>query len=60
MSGLKFRQDDVVRIAHQVAVKVGDAIGNTYPVLEGLKPGDKVITSGLQFLAEGMPVKPLS
>jgi len=47
-------------IAHQVAVKVGDAIGNTYPVLEGLKPGDKVITSGLQFLAEGMPVKPLS
>jgi len=25
----------------------------------GLKPGDKVITSGLQFLQEGAPVKPL-
>ena len=23
------------------------------------KPGDKVITSGLQFLQEGAPVKPL-
>jgi cell shape-determining protein MreC len=28
-------------------------------VISGLKPGDKVITSGLQFLQEGAPVKPL-
>lgn len=47
-------------VAHQVAVTVDDAIGNNYPVLSGLKPGDRVITSGLQFLAEGMPVKPLN
>jgi RND family efflux transporter MFP subunit len=46
-------------IAHQVPVKVGETVGNTYPVLGGLKPGDKVITSGLQFLQEGAPVKPL-
>jgi RND family efflux transporter MFP subunit len=46
-------------IAHQVAVKLGDTVGNTYPVISGLKPGDKVITSGLQFLQEGAPVKPL-
>jgi RND family efflux transporter MFP subunit len=46
-------------IAHQVPVKLGETIGNTYPVLGGLKPGDKVITSGLQFLQEGAPVKPL-
>jgi RND family efflux transporter MFP subunit len=46
-------------IAHQVPVTVGETVGNTYPVLGGLKPGDKVIISGLQFLQEGAPVKPL-
>jgi RND family efflux transporter MFP subunit len=46
-------------IAHQVPVKLGDTVDNTYPVISGLKPGDKVITSGLQFLQEGAPVKPL-
>ena len=46
-------------VAHQVAVTLGETVGNTYPVLAGLKPGDKVIVSGLQFLQEGAPVKPL-
>ena len=46
-------------IAHQVPVTLGETVGNTYPVLAGLKPGEKVITSGLQFLQEGAPVKPL-
>jgi RND family efflux transporter MFP subunit len=46
-------------IAHQVPVTVGETVGNTYPVLAGLQPGQKVITSGLQFLQEGAPVKPL-
>ena len=46
-------------VAHQVAVTLGETVGNSYPVLSGLKPGDKVITSGLQFLQEGAPVKPL-
>ncbi len=45
--------------AHQVAVTLGNTVGNSYPVLSGLKPGDKVILSGLQFLQEGAPVKPL-
>jgi RND family efflux transporter MFP subunit len=45
--------------AHQVAVTLGSTVGNTYPVLSGLNPGDKVILSGLQFLQEGAPVKPL-
>jgi RND family efflux transporter MFP subunit len=45
--------------AHQIPVTLGETVGNTYPVLGGLKPGDKVITSGLQFLQEGAPVKPL-
>ncbi len=46
-------------VAHQVPVKLGDTVDNTYPVISGLKPGDKVITSGLQFLQEGVPVNPL-
>jgi RND family efflux transporter MFP subunit len=46
-------------IAHQVPVSLGETVGNTYPVISGLKPGDKVIVSGLQFLQEGAPVKPL-
>ncbi|HEY6375546.1 MAG TPA: efflux RND transporter periplasmic adaptor subunit [Edaphobacter sp.] len=45
--------------AHQVAVTLGDTVGNTYPVIKGLNPGDKVILSGLQFLQEGAPVKPM-
>jgi RND family efflux transporter MFP subunit len=46
-------------IAHQVAVKLADPVGNDYPVLSGLKSGDKLIVSGLQFLQEGAPVMPL-
>jgi RND family efflux transporter MFP subunit len=45
--------------AHQVAVTLGDTVGNTYPVLSGLNPGDKIILSSLQFLQEHSPVKPL-
>lgn len=45
--------------AHQVAVTLGDTVGNTYPVLSGLSPGDKVILTSLQFLQEHAPVKPL-
>jgi RND family efflux transporter MFP subunit len=46
-------------VAHQTAVELGDTIGNTYPVLKGLNPGDQVIVSGIQLLAEGAPVQPL-
>ena len=46
-------------IAHQIAVTLGETVGNSYPVLNGLNPGDKVILSGLQFLQEGVPVQPL-
>ena len=46
-------------VAHQVAVVLAEPINNNYPVLGGLKTGDKVILSGLQFLQEGAPVHPL-
>jgi RND family efflux transporter MFP subunit len=46
-------------IAHQTLVNLGEAIGNIYPVVSGLHPGDRVILSGIQFLQEGVPVAPL-
>ncbi len=47
-------------VAHQVPVTLGDTIGNNYPVLSGLKPGDRVIVSGLQMLQDGAPVQPVN
>ena len=35
-------------------------VGNSYEVREGIKPGDKVIVSGTQFLMDGVPVIPMS
>ena len=46
-------------LAHQVAVTLGDTIGNNYAVLGGLQNGDRVIVSGTQFLVDKMPVQPL-
>jgi RND family efflux transporter MFP subunit len=43
-------------VARQKLLKVGDTVGNDYVVLEGIKPGDHIITSGLQFLQDGVPV----
>jgi RND family efflux transporter MFP subunit len=43
-------------LARQKLLKVGDTIGNDYAVLEGVKPGDHIIVSGLQFLQDGAPV----
>jgi RND family efflux transporter MFP subunit len=45
--------------AHQVSVALGEPVGNLYPVVSGLKTGDRVILSGLQFLQEGVPVMPM-
>lgn len=45
--------------AKQRAVTLGDTVGNEYAVTEGLKPGEKVIVSGTQFLVDGVPVQPL-
>jgi RND family efflux transporter MFP subunit len=42
--------------AHQVAVTLGDTVGNNYSVTAGLNSGDKVIVSSTQFLVNGMPV----
>ena len=47
-------------VAHMVPVTVGDPVGNNYPVVSGLKQGDRVIVSGLQMLGEGAPVMPMA
>ena len=45
-------------VAHQRQIQVGPMDGNNYVVAGGLNPGDKVIVSDTQMLADGMPVKP--
>jgi len=49
-------QQDGKTVAHQKPLRVGDMTGNNYVVLEGIKPGDKIIVSGTQFLIDGSPV----
>jgi RND family efflux transporter MFP subunit len=45
-------------VARQKALKIGQTVGNDYEVQDGIKPGDKVIVSGTQFLLDGVPVIP--
>lgn len=47
-------------VARQKALQIGQTVGNDYEVLAGIKPGDKVIVSGTQFLLDGVPVVPQS
>jgi RND family efflux transporter MFP subunit len=45
-------------VARQKPIEVGDVVGNDYVVLSGIKPGDKIIVSNVQLLADGMPIAP--
>ncbi|MGC2697014.1 MAG: efflux RND transporter periplasmic adaptor subunit [Candidatus Angelobacter sp.] len=47
-------------VARQRLIQVGDLIGNDYVVLDGIKPGEKIIVTSVQMLADGMPVAPQS
>jgi RND family efflux transporter MFP subunit len=47
-------------VARQKPLKIGQTVGNDYEVQEGIKPGDRVIVSGTQFLLDGAPVIPHS
>jgi RND family efflux transporter MFP subunit len=47
-------------LARQKPLKIGQTVGNDFEVQDGIKPGDKVIVSGTQFLLDGAPVIPLS
>jgi RND family efflux transporter MFP subunit len=45
-------------VVHQKPLQIGQIVGNNYVVLEGVKPGDKVVVSGTQYLIDGVPVVP--
>ncbi|HEX7778117.1 MAG TPA: efflux RND transporter periplasmic adaptor subunit [Vicinamibacterales bacterium] len=45
-------------VARQRQITLGPTIGSEYIVLGGLKPGDKLITGGIQKIADGAPVQP--
>jgi RND family efflux transporter MFP subunit len=47
-------------VAKQRPLTIGETVGNDYEVRDGIKPGDKVIVSGTQFLLDGAPVIPQS
>jgi membrane fusion protein (multidrug efflux system) len=44
--------------ATQRAVKVGGQLGENALILEGLKPGDRIVVEGLQKVRESAPVQP--
>jgi RND family efflux transporter MFP subunit len=45
-------------VARQKVIEVGDLVGNDYVVLNGIQPGDRIIVSNVQMMADGMPVMP--
>jgi RND family efflux transporter MFP subunit len=51
-------EDKGALVARQRPLKLGEIVGNDYVVLDGIKPGDRVIVSGTQFLLDGAPVTP--
>jgi membrane fusion protein (multidrug efflux system) len=44
--------------ATQHAVKLGEAVGDSVLIVEGLKAGERIVTEGLQKVREGAPVQP--
>jgi RND family efflux transporter MFP subunit len=43
-------------VARQRAVTLGQIAGNNYVVLSGLNPGEQIVVSGVQRLADGAPI----
>ncbi len=62
INGLYFcfvaEQTDKGLVARQRPIQVGELVGNDYVVHSGVKAGDRIITSGIQKLGNGAPVKP--
>lgn len=43
-------------VARQRMLRLGPMIGNDYVVEDGIKAGDRVIVSGIQYLGDGAPI----
>jgi RND family efflux transporter MFP subunit len=50
-------QDNGKLVARQRPLQLGEITGNDYTVLAGLKPGEQVVVSGGQNLADGAPIR---
>lgn len=48
---------DNALVAKQRPIEVGDVLENDYIVRSGLKPGEKLIVSGIQKIGDGAPVR---
>jgi membrane fusion protein (multidrug efflux system) len=46
--------------ATQRPVKVGESVGGSVHILEGLKPGERVVLEGMQKVREGAPVQAMT
>jgi len=46
--------------ATQRPVKVGETLGESVLILEGLKAGERIVVEGLQKVREGAPVQPMT
>jgi membrane fusion protein, multidrug efflux system len=44
---------------HIQTVRVGDRVGSSWMIREGLKPGERVVAEGIQKIRPGMQVNPL-
>lgn len=44
-------------VARQRPIQVGEILGDDYVVRAGLKPGDRVVVTGVQKLGDGAPIK---
>lgn len=44
--------------AKQRAITVGPIVGDSYPVLAGITPGERIVVSGAQKLMDGAPIAP--
>jgi RND family efflux transporter MFP subunit len=47
-------------VARQRPITVGPITGDSYPIVAGVKPGDRIVVSGVQKLADGAPIQPAS
>ena len=62
MGGMPFvfvaENNGKMTVAKQKPVQLGDVHGNDYVILGGVNPGEQMIITGTQMLADGMPVAP--
>ncbi len=47
-------------VVHQKPVKLGDVQSDRYPILEGIKAGDRLAVSNILKLRDGVPIQPQS